>query len=141
MTTTKQLKNLEAELLKMQGNKDMAFYAKCIVTFLFSMLVSAVYLLVFYRLPHNIDSLLSCLWISYPVFLPVVLAIYRKSTPLLVFGLCGGCIYVFAGSLFFSPGDEGGASLAQIPFMFFGLIFSSLFISFCLIWGKLNKNH
>lgn len=120
----------------MRESKDLVLYAKCTAAISISIIISAIYLLLFYNLPLHMESLLSCIWISYPVYFPVVLAAYHKSIALLVLGLCGGFFFVFAGSLFFSPGKEGGVSFAQLPFMFFGLMFSSLFMLVGVMWWK-----
>ncbi len=56
----------------------------------------------------------------------MVLAAYRKSSALIFLGLGAGGVFVLVGSFIFSAGDRGGASLAQVPFLLFGLVFSSV---------------
>ena len=127
----------------MQKDSEFFFYIKFLTTLMLAMVLSAGYLLFFYRLTPGVENWLSCLWLAYPIYLPMVLAAYRKSSALVFLGLGAGGVFVLAGSFVFSTGDGGGASLAQIPFLLFGLAFSSVIMLLGIVMegcGKKSEN-
>ncbi len=70
----------------MQKDSEFFFYIKFLTTLMLAMVLSAGYLLFFYRLTPGVENWLSCLWLAYPIYLPMVLAAYRKVQCLGFFG-------------------------------------------------------
>ncbi|MVT28567.1 hypothetical protein GO496_08295 [Acidovorax citrulli] len=70
----------------MQKDSEFFFYIKFLTTLMLAMVLSAGYLLFFYRLTPGVENWLSCLWLAYPIYLPMVLAAYRKSSALVFWG-------------------------------------------------------